>query len=83
MAAELKPDVVSIDLHMRDERESLMLRPPSLVLLGCESKRILAMSVWVDGESEGVSKPIMALRKVVRQIPSGVGTYPGPLVQVS
>lgn len=53
MAAELKPDVVSIDLHMRDEREFDPASTKSR-LLGC-AKRILAMSVWVDGESRALA----------------------------
>jgi DNA-binding NarL/FixJ family response regulator len=53
MAAELKPDVVLIDLHMRDERE---FDPASTKshLLGC-AKRILAMSVWVDEVSRALA----------------------------
>jgi len=53
MAAALKPDVVLIDLHMRDERE---FDPASTKshLLGC-AKHILAMSVWVDQESRALA----------------------------
>ena len=53
MAAELKPDVVLIDLHMRDEREF----DPALTksrLHGC-AKHVLAMSVWVDGVSRALA----------------------------
>jgi DNA-binding NarL/FixJ family response regulator len=53
ISAELKPDVVLIDLHMRDEREV----DPAFTkyrLLGC-AKRVLAMSVWVDGESRALA----------------------------
>ena len=53
MAAELKPDVVLIDLHMRDEREFDPASTKSR-LLGC-AKRILAMSLWVDAESRALA----------------------------
>jgi hypothetical protein len=60
MAAELKPDVVLIDLHMRDERE---FDPASTKshLLGC-AKRILAMSVWVDGVSRALATDYGAVK---------------------
>jgi DNA-binding NarL/FixJ family response regulator len=53
MSAALKPDVVVMDLHMRDEREF----DPALTkshLLGC-AKLVLAISVWVDQESRALA----------------------------
>jgi DNA-binding NarL/FixJ family response regulator len=48
MSGELKPDVVVMDLHMHDERQfGTTLKSH---LQGC-AKQVLAMSVWVDQES--------------------------------
>jgi DNA-binding NarL/FixJ family response regulator len=53
MAAELKPDVVLVDLYMRDAREFDPVMTKSH-LLGC-AKHVLAMSVWVDQESTALA----------------------------
>jgi hypothetical protein len=53
MAAELRPDVVLIDLHMRDAREFGPAFTKSR-LLGY-AKHVLAMSVWIDGESSALA----------------------------
>jgi len=49
MSTTLKPDVVVMDLHMRDERDFDPARTKSH-LLSC-TKRVLAMSIWIDEES--------------------------------
>jgi DNA-binding NarL/FixJ family response regulator len=53
ISAVLKPDVLVMELRMRDERR---LGPASTKahLLGC-AKHVLAMSVWVDEESRALA----------------------------
>jgi two-component system response regulator DevR len=54
MAADLKPAIVLMDLHMPDERSV----EPALVKTRLQSfaKHVLAMSIWTDAESKALAE---------------------------
>jgi DNA-binding NarL/FixJ family response regulator len=54
LTAALKPDVLLMDLHMRDEDEYPAELVKSQVLL--HAKCILAISLWNDGDAKALAK---------------------------
>jgi len=54
LSAALKPDVLLMDLHMRDEREYTPELVKSQILL--HTKCIVAMSLWNDDDAKALAK---------------------------
>jgi DNA-binding NarL/FixJ family response regulator len=60
MAAELKPDVVVVDLHMPDENTFDPSFIKSQLLLS--AKHLLVVSIWIDEESKALANRYGAAR---------------------
>lgn len=56
-AMKLHPQVIVLDLHMRDERGF----PPSQVKSCLNGSRLLAMSIWTDDETKVLAKAMGAV----------------------
>lgn len=51
LAAELRPEVIVMDMHMRDERDV----PPAEFKASVNGARLLAMSLWNDIETQALA----------------------------
>jgi DNA-binding NarL/FixJ family response regulator len=57
LAAELRPDIVVLDLHMTDEQAV----PPSKVKSSLADSRLIAISIWRDDASKALADSFGAL----------------------
>jgi DNA-binding NarL/FixJ family response regulator len=60
MVDQLRPDLVLLDLHMADDRQ---ISPPEFKSrINSGSTRVLAISVWNDGESQALAESFGAAK---------------------
>jgi DNA-binding NarL/FixJ family response regulator len=60
MVDQLRPDLVLLDLHMADDRQ---ISPPEFKSrTNSGSTRVLAISVWNDGESQALAESFGAAK---------------------